>query len=332
LNLLNGRALDPGTPYWVRQNIARQACTVDYGDPSNQNEFGVRLKGAIGSSTDFTLNYFYTHQKNNVFIRTHWREDPWLQGGASDVFQFYTKPAIQRIYGASFNHVFDNIFGLMRDLVMRGEFAYYYKTDFFGTNNYFDYEHEIYPAHLGGSPGGDLFITKRDLIRMCIGFDKNVFWLEHNWLLSAQMFYEHILGYPDSNKGRDCYLSNVGLSRAKPDEFTWTFYANTDIMNERIKFDNLAVWNSTKMDGWNRFKVGFDLSDHWSLWVGNNFFWGEDHAGEINPFVGDGRWSPGGGYGPLNPESITVGNIRRGDPLGEMKRNTSYFMDLKYLF
>ena len=104
------------------------------------------------------------------------------------------------------------------------------------------------------------------------------------------MFWEHILGYPDSFHGRDAYISNVGLTRAKQDEFTWTFYTNTDIMNERIKFDNLFVWNSTKMDGWNRFKVGFDISDHWSLWVGNNFFWGEDHANEINPFVGDAPW------------------------------------------
>ena len=44
-----------------------------------------------------------------------------LAGGATDVFQFYTKPSIQRIYGGSFNHVFGNFLGLMKDLVMRGE-------------------------------------------------------------------------------------------------------------------------------------------------------------------------------------------------------------------
>ena len=155
-----------------------------------------------------------------------------------------------------------------------------------------------------------------------------------NWLMSGQMFYEHILAYPSSHKGRDCYIANVGLTRAKADEFTWTFYANTDIMNERIKFEDLFVWNSTKMDGWNRFKVGFDISDHWSLWVGNNFFWGEDNAAEINPFVGDAPWFPHSGpiRGPLNPDTLSIGNIKSGDPLGEMSRNTSFFTELKYLF
>ena len=36
--------------------------------------------------------------------------------------------------------------------------------------------------------------------------------------------------------------------------------------------------------------------------------------------------------GPLNPDSMTIGNIRRGDPLGEMSRNTSFFTELKYSF
>jgi hypothetical protein len=146
------------------------------------------------------------------------------------------------------------------------------------------------------------------------------------------MFYEHILGYPDSFKGRDACISNVGLTKALQDEFTWTFYANTDIMNERIKFDNLFVWNSTKMDGWNRFKVGFDISDHWSLWVGNNFFWGEDSADEISHFVGVAPFAPGAPHVVVNPDAVTVGNIKRGDPLGEMSRNTSFFTELKYSF
>jgi hypothetical protein len=83
--------------------------------------------------------------------------------------------------------------------------------------------------------------------------------------------------------------------------------------------------------------VGFDISDHWSLWCGNNFFWGSDHSDEINPFVGAARWAPGLPHGvpipsPLNPDATTIGNIRRGDPLGEMSRNTSFFTELKYSF
>ena len=87
---------------------------------------------------------------------------------------------MQRIYGGSFNHVFGNFFGLMKDLVMRGEAAYYYKTDFFGTYKNFNYYPWFYggdigPSRYGNSPGGDLFITKRNLLRTCIGCDKNVF-------------------------------------------------------------------------------------------------------------------------------------------------------------
>ena len=79
-----------------------------------------------------------------------------------------------------------------------------------------------------------------------------------------------------------------------------------------------------------------DISDHWSLWVGNNFFWGSDNSTEINPFVGAAPWFPGGAsvgaVGPLNPDATTIGNIKRGDPLGEMSRNTSFFSELKYSF
>jgi len=172
-------------------------------------------------------------------------------------------------------------------------------------------------------------ITKRNLLRLCSGWDKMVFWQGLNWLLSAQLFWEHIFDYPGH---RDNYLSNVGLTKAYQDEITWTFYTNTDIMNERIKFDNLFLWNQMKHDGWNRFKVGFDLSDKWSCWIGNNFFWGRDHSPEINPFVGTTTIRDGTPFSPLNPDADTLGRVRRGGALGEMKRNTSFFWELKYLF
>ncbi|MFH0814068.1 MAG: DUF1302 family protein [Pseudomonadota bacterium] len=320
---------------------AQTACTIDYNDPANENEFGIRYKGAIGTSTDFTLNFFYTHQHNNVFIEPVGYNplQPILPGNVrNDVFQFVTNPAMQRIYGFSFNHVFGNFLGIMRDLVTRGEVAFYHNTEFFGTYKPFGYftpvlttypGGDIGPAGYGLYPAGDLFITKRNLLRLCSGWDKMVFWKGLNWLLSAQLFWEHIFDYPHRN---DNYISNVGLTKAYQDELTWTFYANTDIMNERIKFDNLFVWNQMKHDGWNRFKVGFDISDHWAFWIGNNFFWGSDNSGEINPFVGTTPIRDGVPFSPLNPDADTIGRIRRGGALGEMKRNTSFFVELKYLF
>lgn len=333
LSIMRGNVAGPFTP-----QVGAAACTIDYNDPENENEFAIRYKGAIGTHTDYTLNFFYTHQKNNVMIEPRWRTDPWLSGGATDVFQFVTDPAVQRIYGGSFNHVFDKFLGLWEDLVMRGEMAYYYRTEFFGTYRPFGYftpvlttapGGDIGPASLGMYPAGDLYITKRDLLRMCIGLDKNVYWSGLNWLVSGQLFWEHIIGYPHMNNNM---ISNVGLTKAYQDEFTWTFYVNTDIMNERIKFDNLWVWNMTKHDGWNRFKVGFDLSDKWSFWVGNNFFWGENSSVEINPFVGTTPVRPGAPFSPLNPDADSYAHIKRGDVLGQFKRNTSFFIDLKYLF
>jgi hypothetical protein len=41
---------------------------------------------------------------------------------------------------------------------------------------------------------------------------------------------------------------------------------------------------------------------------------------------------PGGPHLVVNPDAVTIDNIRRGDPLDEFSRNTSFFMDLKYLF
>jgi hypothetical protein len=335
--------------------VARYACTVNYHNPTNQNEFAGRFKGTIGTNTDFTLNFFYTHDKNNVFINTYNNTKSPFPSNL-DVFQFRTNPEIQRIYGGSFNHVIGNVFGLMHDLVMRGEVAYYYKTDFFGTYKNFNYFNGIGPAQFGLSPGGDLFITRKNLLRGCIGWDKNAFFLGHAWLLSLQTFWEHIFAYTDHSQITDPglsagqlasglpqsatfgrhykeYISNVGLTKAHQDEVTFTFFMNTDFMNQRIKPEDLIVFNAMQRDLWNRFKVTFDISDHWSFAVGNNWFFGRDGANEINPFVGNAPWYAGAPIsGPLNPDATTIGNIQRGSPLGEMSRNTSFFMDLKYLF
>jgi hypothetical protein len=328
------------------QAAAANACTITYHEPTNQNEFAGRFKGTIGTRTDYTLNFFYTHQKNNVFINTYYNTKNPDYAGDLDVFQFRTNPRIERIYGGSFNHVFDNFLGILPNLVMRGEAAYYYHDDFFGTYEHFNYYSGIGPASIGLSPGGDLFITQRNRLRACIGWDKNAYFMGHAWLLSLQTFWEHIFAYPDTHNLRDpgvpgvysggekykVHLSNVGLTKQYQDEVIWTFFINTDFMNQRIKPEDLVVINASEHDGWNRFKVTFDISDHWSLAVGNNVFFGQDHAGEINPFVGNGNWFPGDGKGPLNNDAITIGNLRRGTQLGEFSRNTSFFMDLKYMF
>lgn len=337
-------------------SVARYACTVNYHNPTNQNEFAGRFKGTIGTNTDYTLNFFYTHQKNNVFIDTYYNTKNPYYSSDLDVFQFRTNPRIERIYGGSFNHVFDNFLGIFQNLVMRGEAAYYYHDDFFGTYKDFNYYKGIGPSIYGLSPGGDLFITQRNRLRACIGWDKNAFFMGHAWLLSLQTFWEHIFAYPDAHNLSDpgvwvpnghggmmnidpnygkkypAYISNVGLTKQYQDEIIWTFFINTDFRNQRIKPEDLLVVNAQEHDLWNRFKVTFDLSDHWSLAVGNNFYFGSDHSTEINPFVGKGYWFPGDGTGPLNNDAITIGNIRRGTQLGEFSRNTSFFMDLKYLF
>lgn len=338
LNIVNH-----GAPY----SVASNACTITYHEPTNQNEFAGRFKGTIGTNTDYTLNFFYTHQKNNVFIDTYYNKNNPYYASDLDVFQFQTNPAIERIYGGSFNHVFDNFLCILPNLVMRGEAAFYYKDQFFGTYKNFDYASGIGPSIYGLSPGGDLFITERNRLRTCIGWDKNAFFLGHAWLLSLQTFWEHIFNYPDHsditdpgaypgdpNKGKHYgeYISNVGLTKQYPDEVIWTFFVNTDFMNQRIKPEDLIVWNTSEHDGWNRFKVTFDISDHWSLALGNNYFFGQASAGEINPFVGKGYWFPGGPQGPNNNDAIDIGNIKRGTQLGEFSRNTSFFMDLKYLF
>ena len=133
----------PGAPA-----VATNACTVKYHNPTNQNEFAGRFKGTIGTNTDYTLNFFYTHQKNNVFINTYLNKNNPDYSSDLDVFQFKTNPRIERIYGGSFNHVFDNFLGILPNLVMRGEAAYYYHDDFFGTYKNFDYGSGIGPAHV----------------------------------------------------------------------------------------------------------------------------------------------------------------------------------------
>ena len=69
-----------------------------------------------------------------------------------------------------------------------------------------------------------------------------------------------------------------------------------------------------KHDGWNRFKVRFDISDHWSLCGREQLLLGKDNATEINPFVGNAHAIPGvpATMGPYNPDATTIGNIKRG--------------------
>lgn len=324
--------------------IARAACTTDYTEPDNENEFGFRFQGAISDSTDYAINFFYTHQDNNVYVNPiGWNPiqpySPCPDGTLTknNVFQYIMKPAVLRIYGLSVNHTFDKFLNLWRDVVMRLELAYYHQHQFFGTNKYRPYGFgyvigDIGPSGCGKSPGGDVFHTKRNILRTVVEWDKNVFWKGLNWFVSMQLFWEHIFDYPHRE---DNYISNVGLTKTYQDELSWSLYVNTDFFNERLLIDNFIVWNQMQHDGLNRIRFGYQFSDHLMGWIGDNFFWGSAHSPEPNPFVAtaDTQVAPGiiAPY-VFNSDAETIGHIKRGDPFGEFQRNHHIFLEIQYSF
>jgi len=302
--------------------VAENLTNIRYRDPHNENEFAIRYEGCIGTKTNYAIGFFYTHQDANLFTRAKGYNpiQPTIGGVSNDVFQLVSSPAIQRIYGFSFNHTFDDFFNLLQDLVMRGEWAFYYHTQFALQYRPFDYSTMIGPSELGLSPTGDTCTTKRNLLRGAIGFDKNVFKYGTNWLLSVQIFWEHIFDYPHCN---DNYISNAGLTKTYQDELTWTFFVDTDFKNEQIKLNWFVGWNMTQHEGWTRPKLGYEFDDHWMVWLGGNFFWGHNNRLEFNPTMGPS--------GP-NPDTYPIGHVRRGDSMAQFKRNNQLFWEIKYSF
>ena len=332
----------------VRNNgladVAQAACTTRYKDPGNENEFAFRFEGAIGNSTDYAFNFFYTHQDNNVYVNPiGWNPvQPFAicaDGSLTknNVFQYIIKPEVLRIYGFSVNHTFDRFLNRWRDVVMRLEVAYYHNNQFFGTNKYAPYGFgylvgDVGPSGCGKSPGGDVYHTKRNLLRTVVEWDKNILWGGKNWFVNIQFFWEHIFDYPHKEEN---YISNVGLTKMYQDEVSWSLYVNTDFRNERLMVDNFIVWNQMKHDGWNRFRVIYQFSDHLMFSVGDNFFWGSSNSSEPNPFVGTTETQVAPGVlAPyvFNPDSDTVGSIKRGDPLGQYQRNHHLFFEITYSF
>jgi len=224
-------------------------------EPANtlqNSDIGVRYEGQLGTKFDFTINYLHRWDQNNVWPELV-RVIP-----APFTLIFLEQPKRQNIFGFTFTNTFDNILG-MEDLVMRGEFAYFYKKMMYTIDN---------PRPI-----------QRDNVQAVIGFDKNVWFLNKAWMLSLQVFYDYIANYPSDK------ISSLGGGKKKSSEVAFTSLISTDFSNQRWKPEVLLIWDVTQGDGWVRPRVSYEISNNLKATGGFNIFWGknDDPLGQMSP-------------------------------------------------
>ncbi len=225
-------------------------------EPDNtlkNSDIGFRYEGQIGERFDFTLNYLHRWDQNNVWPELKGIIGPPPFPGAPPIMLFVEEPKRQNIFGASFTTTFDNLLG-MKDLVMRGEFAYYLRRTMI----------ELEP--------NNPHPIQRDNFQAVIGFDKNVWFLNKAWLVSIQLFEDAILNPPNFSIG------SLGGGKKKNHEETFTLLVSTDFSNQRWKPEVLLIWNLNHSDGWVRPRVSYEISNTLRATAGYNFFWGVKDA------------------------------------------------------
>ena len=215
------------------------------------SDIGFRYEGQIGEKFDFTVNYLHRWDQNNVFpALVKIRPAPFT-------LIFLEEPKRQNIYGGSFTTTIDNLLG-MKDLVVRGEVAYFYHKTFFMIKN---------PSPI-----------QKDNLQAVIGFDKNVWFLSKQWFVSLQLFENLIFNYPEFD------ISSLGGGKQKNHEENFTALVSTDFSNQRWKPEVLFIWNLSQGDGWIRPRVSYTISDKWTAAAGFNIFWGkkDDALGQMS--------------------------------------------------
>ncbi|HSB07484.1 MAG TPA: DUF1302 family protein [Thermodesulfobacteriota bacterium] len=224
-------------------------------NPDNQlknSDFGFRYEGQIGEKFDFTINYLHRWDQNNVFPAL-------VKISPTGLLIFLEEPKRQNIFGFSFTTTIDSLLG-MKDVVLRGEFAYYKDRVFFEN---------------------DVNIPIReDNIQAVIGFDKNVSALGKFWLVSLQLFENLIASsYPDHP------ISSLGGGKQKKHEENFTALVSTDFSNQRWKPEVLFIWSLSHMDGWVRPRVSYEISNSLTATAGFNILWGShvDSLGQMSP-------------------------------------------------
>jgi hypothetical protein len=227
-------------------------------EPANNlrnSDIGFRYEGQIGTKFDFTLNYLHRWDQNNVWMKSE--RIIFTPTPPFFALIFLEEPKRQNIFGGSFTTTFDKILGI-KDLVMRGEFAYYYHRTMYTVDN----------------PGP----IQRDNIQAMIGFDKNVWFVGKSWMVSVQLFEDFIKGnYPDDK------ISSLGGGKKKRHEVAFTSLISTDFINQKLKPEVLLIWDTTQGDGWVRPRVSYEFSDNLKATAGFNFFWGkrDDSLGQM---------------------------------------------------
>ncbi len=224
-------------------------------EPTNtlgHSNIGFRYEGQIGDKFDFTINYLYQWDQNNVFPAL-------MKISSAGTLIFIEEPKRQNIYGASFTTTIDSLLG-MKDVVLRGEFAYYYRKVFF---------EDVLNIPI-----------RRDNAQGVIGFDKNVSALGKFWLVSLQLFENYIVGsYPQFN------ITSIGGGKQNQHEESFTALVSTDFSNQRWKPEVLFILNLNHLDGWVRPQVSYEISNALTAIGGFNFFWGSkyDTYGQMAP-------------------------------------------------
>lgn len=98
-------------------------------------------------------------------------------------------------------------------------------------------------------------------------------------MISYQLFISHIIDY------------DAGLIRNE-NSIRHTLLFKQNLMHQTLELKWFALFNQDYEDGQSRFKVSYKVNDHWSIWSGVDYFYG-DRQGPFGQFKDASRMTLG---------------------------------------
>lgn len=221
----------------VTSNVGGPSLNMRPSHRLENSEFGFKISRTVGS-TELTASYLYTWD----FFPANFRFTPVnaAASGGSINPVFYPSYTRIRMFGSTFQRPF---FGQ----ILKGEVAYV-KDKFFGLADV-DRNHDGYLDH-----NGEL---RRDHIRWGLGLDFNAWHTDFSIGVTQWVIFNY-----DPAMIMDNYDTAVNL------------FIRKELPASRAILSLLAIVLSNEGDGYVKPKVTFDVTDHFKVGFGMDFFYG----------------------------------------------------------
>ena len=227
---------------------------------------GVRLRGVFGPWDIHVYNYYqrmqtpvFTSSNNFSFILPF----PWDVYDENLGIKVHY-PHINTL-GATFN-----VFSDYAKTIFRGECGYIFDEPFTALD----------PA-LGGFFAND-YVEKDSFIYM-LGFDRPT-WITFlnpikTFFISGQFIHKIVINYDDDS---DMPLATVMGKKGSSDHRTMlTLLMNTTYWDDKIKPENLVVWDVNGHSGYVKPLIAYEPTYNWRFEAGLLYFWGDSYGAGV---------------------------------------------------